>query len=185
MPKIGTAATALVLAGAGLAATASTAGAATAPADKTTSATSCPRSWTSTAKSSPATTTKQLKTITVGKNACFDRMVFNIKGLTGKAGYRAEYVKKFKQDGSGEEIKVKGGAILNIHVNAPSYDTSTGKSWNPAKGVNVTGYKTFRDVKFGTSVEGQTQVGLGVRAKLPFRVSQSGTKLIVDVAHTR
>ncbi|XXC92426.1 hypothetical protein ACLLJJ_01895 [Streptomyces sp. A5-4] len=51
-------------------------------------------------------------------------------------------------------------------------------------GVNLTGYKTFKDTKFGASFEGQTQIGLGVRARLPFRVLQSGDKLTVDVAHT-
>ncbi|MEU5643286.1 hypothetical protein [Streptomyces milbemycinicus] len=30
-------------------------------------------------------------------------------------------------------------------------------------------YKTFRDTKFGSSIEGQTQVGLGVCAKLPYQ----------------
>lgn len=50
--------------------------------------------------------------------------------------------------------------------------------------MNLAGYRTFKDTKFGASFEGQTQVGLGVRAKLPFRVQQSGDQLIVDVAHT-
>ncbi|WP_349362020.1 hypothetical protein [Streptomyces sp. H27-C3] len=74
-------------------------------------------------------------------------------------------------------------------MNAPSFDTATGKpsyagrAGQPLPGVNLTGYKTFKDTKFGASFEGQTQIGLGVRARLPFRVLQSGDKLMVDVAH--
>ncbi|MFJ1610213.1 hypothetical protein ACIOHS_43890 [Streptomyces sp. NPDC088253] len=50
--------------------------------------------------------------------------------------------------------------------------------------VDLSGYRTFREAKFGASFEGVTQVGLGVRARLPFRVSQLPDRLVVDVAHT-
>ncbi|TPQ21539.1 AMIN-like domain-containing (lipo)protein [Streptomyces sporangiiformans] len=192
MRKIGTAAVLFVMAGAGLASTAGIAGAATAQADKAVPAAACSASWTSSTKSAQDSTTKPLRNIRTGEHTCYDRMVFDVTGATGKIGYHVGYVKKFHQDGSGEEIKVAGGAILEIIVNAPSYDASNpneqtyaGKPGKSLPGVNVTGYKTFRDTKFGASLEGQTQVGLGVAAKLPFRVQQSGDKLIVDVAHTK
>lgn len=44
------------------------------------------------------------------------------------------------------------------------------------------GYRTFRQVGFGGSFEGYTTVGLGVRARLPFRVLTVGTDVVVDVA---
>jgi hypothetical protein len=49
--------------------------------------------------------------------------------------------------------------------------------------VNVAGYQTFRSTRYGGSFEGQTSFGLGVRARLPFRVFHVDNHLVVDVAH--
>ncbi|MET3934812.1 hypothetical protein [Arthrobacter sp. OAP107] len=53
---------------------------------------------------------------------------------------------------------------------------------------NVSKYKTFRQVAWAGSFEGHTTLGLGVRARLPFKVYTlagpgSGSKLVIDVAH--
>ncbi|MFC9238660.1 hypothetical protein ACFTZK_19755 [Streptomyces decoyicus] len=188
MRRLATMAAAFVLAGAGVAATAGVAGAATGPAGKAPSA--CSTAWGSGNKSATDANTKPLKNIKTSHTTCYDRMVFDVSGATGKVGYHVGYVDAFHQDGSGDRIPVKGGAILQIFVSAPSYDPVTGKqtyagtAGKALPGVNITGYKTFKDTKFGASFEGQTQVGLGVRSKLPFRVHQSGHELIVDVAHS-
>ena len=52
----------------------------------------------------------------------------------------------------------------------------------------VTGFSTFRQVSWAESQEGLTAVGLGVRARLPFRVfvldgPGAGSRVVVDVAH--
>ncbi|MFG2490703.1 hypothetical protein ACGFSD_06505 [Streptomyces caniferus] len=188
MRRWGTVAAALVLTGAGVVGAAGAAGAATVPAGKAPAA--CSTAWGSTDKSATDANIEPLKNITTSHTACYDRMVFDIGGATGKVGYHVGYVDAFHQDGSGEQIPVKGGAILQIYVSAPSHDPATGKqtyggtAGKPLPGVNISGYSTFKDTKFGASFEGQTQVGLGVRARLPFRVVQSGQELIVDVAHT-
>ncbi|WP_329014351.1 AMIN-like domain-containing (lipo)protein [Streptomyces sp. NBC_00690] len=190
MRQLGTVGTVLVLAGAALMGTTGTAGAVTGQADKAPSATVCSTPWGSGTESATSSVVETLKNIRTGQHTCYDRMVFDITGATGKVGYHVSYVNAFHQDGTGNQIPVKGGAILQIYVNAPSYDPETGsvvypgRGGQPLPGVNITGYRTFKDTKFGASFEGQTQVGLGVRAKLPFRVLQSGDKLIVDVAHT-
>jgi hypothetical protein len=54
----------------------------------------------------------------------------------------------------------------------------------PLPGVDLAGYRTFRDARFASSFEGDTQVGLGVRARLPFRVFQLPGRLVIGVAHT-
>ncbi|MFI6638580.1 hypothetical protein [Streptomyces sp. NPDC050504] len=183
MRRTTTAAVALAVAGTGLVGTAGTAGAAPA-------ATSCSARWGSGLKTVPDSTGKPLKNIRTGRNTCYDRMVFDVTGPAGRTGYHVSYVTKFRQDGSGTPIPVAGGAVLQVVVNAPSYDPATakpvypGRAGKPLPGVDVKGYRTFKDTKFGASYEGQTQVGVGVRARLPFRVLQSGDKLIVDVAHT-
>ena len=190
MRRLRTASAALALAGVGLVGAAGVADAATGPVGKAASATACSTVWGSGTKSATDAHTKPLKNITTSRTACYDRMVFEVGSGAGKTGYHVGYVNAFHQDGSGEQIPVKGGAILQIFASTPSYDTGSGrptyagKAGQPLPGVHLSGYRTFKDTKFGASFEGQTQVGLGVRAKLPFRVLQSGDKLIVDVAHT-
>jgi hypothetical protein len=84
-----------------------------------------------------------------------------------------------RSDGSGNVVPVAGGAILSVVVRAPAYQVIR---------TPVAGYRTFRDVAWAGSFEGQTTFGLGVRARLPFRVFQldgpgNGTRVVVDVAH--
>ncbi|MPY58386.1 AMIN-like domain-containing (lipo)protein [Streptomyces spongiae] len=157
-----------------------------------TTAAACETGWgslpkTSTSSSAPA----YLTNVTTAKHDCYDRIVFDIPaGSAGKLGYWVEYVDTYGQEGSGDPIPVSGGAILQIRVIAASYDTQNQKVTYPGKakqslpGVDLTGYSTFRDAKFGGSFEGISNVGLGVRARLPYKVTQLSDKLVVDVAHS-
>jgi len=124
-----------------------------------------------------------------GRHECFDRLVFD---LTGPAsGYRVEYVAQVVSDGSGEPIPLRGGAFLSIVLAAAAHDLNGQPTYNPpnrSEAVNVTGFTTFRQVAFGGTFEGVTTFGLGVRARLPFRVfvlagPGSGSRMIVDVSH--
>ncbi|WP_338674434.1 hypothetical protein V1460_16275 [Streptomyces sp. SCSIO 30461] len=178
----------LVVAAAGVMSGAGTAG--SAPHRAPAAAAGCSTVWGSGAKSAENTEGKSLKNITTSRGKCYDRMVFEVGGAARSLGYRVGYVDAFRRDGSGDAMRVAGGAILQIFVSASSCDPNTlrqtyaGRAGKPLPGVDVTGYKTFRDARFGSSFEGRTQVGLGVRARLPFRVTQSHGKLVVDVAHT-
>ena len=54
--------------------------------------------------------------------------------------------------------------------------------------LDPAGYRTFRHVAWAGSFEGQSTLGLGVRARLPFRVflldgPGTGSRMVVDVAH--
>ncbi|MCA1703043.1 MAG: hypothetical protein LC808_07125, partial [Actinobacteria bacterium] len=54
--------------------------------------------------------------------------------------------------------------------------------------ANVAGYSTLRDVVYAGCFEGRTSVGVGVRARLPFRVFMlagpgSGGRIVLDIAH--
>lgn len=147
----------------------------------------CGITWGSLPKSNAAATTQPLTNIRTGQHDCYDRMVFDLTG-TGATGYTVQYVTNVYADGSGQLITVNGGAKIQIVVHAPAYNaqgmpTYGGIVNKSLPGVNLTGYKTFRDAKYAGSFEGQTTVGLGVRAKLPFRVLTSGNHAIVDVAH--
>ncbi|MEU3862582.1 hypothetical protein AB0F03_35565 [Streptomyces sp. NPDC028722] len=178
-------ATVLVLASAGLGGAATAADATPATARST----ACPTGWGSGAKGGTATGAVPLKDIRTGRHDCYDRMVFDVPGGGPAVGYHVEYVDRLRQSASGRTIPVAGGAVLDVHVGAPSYDPATGAVTYPGRvgrtlpGVNVHGYRTFRDTRFAGSFEGETQVGLGVRVRLPFRVQQMPGRLVVDVAH--
>ncbi|MGW8953922.1 AMIN-like domain-containing (lipo)protein [Streptomyces sp. NPDC055709] len=186
MRRLRTAAAVVALASAMLVGTVTAAVAAPPPAGRVTGACSTP--WGSLLKSAADTNAAPLTNIRTGRHDCYDRIVFDVPYAT-EVGYHVGYVDTFHQDGSGRPIPVGGGAILEILVNAPSHDadyrpTYPAKPARPLPGVNLTGYRTFKDTKFGASYEGQTQVGLGVRARLPFRVLQLDGRLVVDVAHS-
>lgn len=169
-------------------------GMAAVPADAasltTAQATACPTGWGSLDKTGASTTTAPLTGIRTGRHACYDRMVFDIPGGGSDGlGYWVRYVDHLYQDGSGRLIPVGGGAVLEVRVAAPGYDPETGaptypgRAGRPLPGVDLTGYRTFRDTRFAGSFEGETQIGLGVRARLPFRVLQLNDRVVVDVAH--
>ncbi|NIK54329.1 hypothetical protein BJY22_000046 [Kribbella shirazensis] len=115
--------------------------------------------------------------------------MFDVKGKP--SWFRVHYVKDVSTDGQGEIIPLRGGAKLEIILSVPSYDDAGRSTYNPANHdelTNVRGYRTFRQVVDAGSFEGQTTIGLGVRARLPFRVftltGQGGTsRIVVDVAH--
>jgi hypothetical protein len=156
-----------------------------------TTAAACATGWGSLPKTESNSAPAFLTSIRTGSHDCYDRIAFDIPaGSTSRLGYYVQYVDDFGQEGSGDPIPVSGGAILEVRVIADSYDrenqtvTYPGRVKQPLPGVDLTGYTTFRDTKFGGSFEGHTKVGVGVRARLPFKVTQLSDKLVVDVAHS-
>lgn len=136
-------------------------------------ASTCSVSWGSLAKTSSASSLSTLTGLRTGRHACYDRLVLDLTG--SRTAYRVQYVKAVRDQGRGAVVPLRGGAFLQIDVTA-------GATRRPAM-PNVAGYPTFRQVGWGGSFEGYTTVGLGVRARLPFRVFRNGTDLVVDVAH--
>jgi hypothetical protein len=149
----------------------------------------CGLQWGSLAKAQGPLSTASVTNVRTGQHYCFDRMVVDLNGPV--KGYTVRYVPDIVQDGSGFTIPVQGRARLQVTVNAPSYDQNGNLTYNPAAKAelsNVAGYQTFRQVVYAGSFEGYTSIGLGVRARLPYRVLTldgpgSGSRLIVDVAH--
>jgi hypothetical protein len=149
----------------------------------------CGIRWGSLPKHNPTMTGSPVTNVRSGRHACFDRLVVDL-GAQPVAGYSVEYVPQVVQDGSGEPIALAGGAFLNVVVRAPAYDEDsiTYLPADRAHVVNVAGYRTFRQVAWAGTFEGQTTLGIGVRARLPFRVFTlngpgSGSRVVVDVAH--
>jgi hypothetical protein len=138
--------------------------------------------WGSLAKEAGNGGATSLSAVRTGRHDCYDRLVLDLNGGPA-AAYHVEYVDVVRNDPKGDVVDLEGGARLLIVVYAPSATPA-----NPTNLANVTGYRTFRQVAYAGSFEGQTNIGLGVRARLPFRVFTlagpgSGSRLVVDVAH--
>lgn len=149
----------------------------------------CGITWGSLPKAATVTTNPgSITNVRTGQQDCYDRMVVDVTGLS--AGYDVKYVSNVYAEGSGQLITLTGGAKLQVVAKAPSYNPSTGASTYPGAvvnqtlpGVNLARYKTFKSAKFAGSFEGQTTIGLGVRATLPFRAFQLDHRVVIDVAH--
>ncbi|WP_433660054.1 AMIN-like domain-containing (lipo)protein [Nocardia sp. CA-128927] len=149
----------------------------------------CGLVWGSLDKTSPAMTAAPITGIRSGQHECFDRLVVDVAG--SGAGYRVGYVDAMTLDGSGKLVPLRGGAVLNVVILAPAHNDAGQETFRPGNRnelVDVAGYQTFRQVAWGGTFEGQTTVGLGVRARLPMRVFTldgpgGGSRVVVDVAH--
>ncbi|KUG52989.1 hypothetical protein AVL61_12285 [Kocuria rosea subsp. polaris] len=125
--------------------------------------------------------------VRAGRHACFDRLVVDLDNEV--KGYDVRY-RAFRGIGSGARLPLRGTDLVLL-VDAPAYDDNgvgTYEFDDPQELVDVDGYRTFRQVAWGGSFEAKTNLGLGVRARLPFRVfvldgPGNGSRLVVDVAH--
>jgi hypothetical protein len=129
----------------------------------------------------------------VGQHPCFDRLVFELAGPA--AGARVRYVDALPVL-PGRTVQPRGGARLQIRIPAtlPPASATAGRvrsSLGPMDGTplfDVRGFRTFRDVQWAR-IDGRGAVfGLGVRARLPFRVfvldgPAQRSRVVVDVAH--
>jgi hypothetical protein len=149
----------------------------------------CGITWGSVTKQAGGMPTGELRTVRAGRQACFDRLVFDFAGHP--TGYWVSYVDQVRTPGEpGEVVPLRGGARLQITISL-AYGVRDNFTYQPADGaelVDVTGWPTFRQVAWAGTYEGEITVGLGVRARLPFRVfvvsgPGTGSRIVVDVAH--
>lgn len=145
--------------------------------------------WGSLEKSELTTEASRLTNVRAGRHECFDRLVFDFAGNVD--GYRVSYEDHVATDGAGVPIHLKGGADLEIVVSGAAHDHRGNLTYRPSDRdhlVDVAGWDTFRQVAWAGDYEGQITVGLGVRARLPFRVFTldgpgDGSRIVIDVAH--
>ncbi|SFL22162.1 AMIN-like domain-containing (lipo)protein [Geodermatophilus ruber] len=146
---------------------------------------SCSTPWGSVARSgggeplTPATLTG----VRAGRHACFDRLVLDLGNVSAFDSWSVRYASSVR-DVSGERaIPLRGGAYLAVDVWAHGQTFP-----RPSREiVTVSGFPTLRQVAWGGSFEGETVLGVGVRARLPFRAfvlgEGPGARLVLDVAH--
>lgn len=150
----------------------------------------CGITWGSLDKSSLAGAGGTIHNVRSGQHPCFDRLVIDVAD-GAPSGYWVRYVPLVIDDGSGDPVYLRGGAFLQLGIDAIAHDENGQPTFNPPnrdEATNVTGYRTFRQVRFRGDFEGVTTIGLGVRARLPFRVFTlagpgAGHRVVIDVAH--
>jgi hypothetical protein len=135
-----------------------------------------------------------LRNVRAGRHACFDRLVIDLARDT--AAWWVQYVDP--SDPTFNYVRQRGGAALAIIVEATDLVRSTYRPANFRNLVNVTGFRTFRQasiVVFESRREDADEtypayimIGLGVRARLPYRVfylddGATRGRLVIDVAH--
>ena len=144
--------------------------------------------WGSLSKAAERMSPAPITGVRAGQHHCFDRFVIDLRSDPAP-GWRVRYGPIFEQ-ATGTVVPVRGGASLEIVAEAPTYDrrgVSTYDPPDPSEVAAVWGFRTFRQAVYAGSFEGRTTFGLGLRARLPFRVfaleGSGGTRLVIDVAH--
>jgi len=158
-------------------------------------ATYCGITWGSLPKSAPELTASPIAGARVGRHDCYDRLVIDLAGQPAP-GYFANYIDGYFNQDTGERVPVAGGAILKVRVLAPGHDANYQPTVPWKFGTHIVtpeqfsagGFRTFRDLVYGATYEGETDFVVGLRARLPFRVLKldgpgGGSRLIIDVAH--
>jgi hypothetical protein len=151
----------------------------------------CGMTWGSLAKVADSTEVVALTNVRAGRHACFDRLVLDFAGDSD--GYDVRYVSEIRGVALEQPVTLRGGARLAIVFQTP-YGPDEPAFWdsydprNPRELVDVSGWQTFRQVSLAEVYESQVTFGLGVRARLPFRVfgldgPGAGSRLVIDVAH--
>ncbi|KQY44116.1 hypothetical protein [Cellulomonas sp. Root137] len=164
------------------------------PAAPAAAAPYCGVRWGSLAKGTSAgSMTGDVGNVRTGRHTCYDRLVVDVVGPF--AGYTVSYVDTVTGV-DGRAVAVRGGARLQIDARAW---TQTDAAWVPyfVSGFggtvedmrDVSRYRTFRQVSWAGTADGLSTIGLGVRARLPFRAfllqgpGEGSSRLVVDVAH--
>jgi hypothetical protein len=144
--------------------------------------------WGSGTKDFPRMSTSPITGVRAGRHRCFDRVVVDL-ATPPAGGWNVRYG-PVAAPGTGDPVPVRGGASLEVIVRAPAHTVEGTPTFTPADPdelVPTGGYETLRQAVFAGTFEGQSTFGLGVRARLPFRVfaiEEAGrARLVVDVAH--
>jgi hypothetical protein len=130
--------------------------------------------------------TARVTDVRVGQHACYDRLVIDL-GAGTRPGYHVRYVRAVHAQGSGKRIPLRGRAELEITV---AGNAAAGFPASASELAGVSGFRAFRQLAGAGSFEGHTDIGLGLRTRLPFRAHVlhgpgSGSRLVIDVARHR
>ncbi|WP_007026239.1 AMIN-like domain-containing (lipo)protein [Saccharomonospora iraqiensis] len=166
------------------------------PADRTPSAASCDvvDGWNERPDEVSGSSGDELFRTRVGQHPCFDRVVFDVRGMDEPGGL-VRYEPVVRADGSGKEYPVEGDATLRVVVRSsiegfpdgPPALGNVGDVLHPTD--ELAGWEALREIRYAGFFEGQATIAVGVDEKAPFRAftvhseDEGVSKLVVDVAH--
>jgi hypothetical protein len=130
----------------------------------------------------PPVGSPKLVGLRAGRHPGFDRVVFQLDGPI-PSYYSVRYVPVVRLDGSGEPLRLRGNAFLEVVVRAPTHDEDYRPVLTPTR-LRLD-LPALREVSAPGSFEGQTTAGIGVTRKVGFRVFEltSPTRIVIDLAH--
>jgi LPXTG-motif cell wall-anchored protein len=132
----------------------------------------------------PPVGSPKLTSLRAGRHASFDRVVFQLDGPI-PSYYSVRYVPVVRLDGSGEPLRLRGTAFLEVVVRAPTHDQNYQPVLSPTR--LRPDFPALREVNAPGSFEGQTTAGIGVSQRVGFRVLEitNPTRIVIDLAHPR
>jgi hypothetical protein len=132
----------------------------------------------------PPVGSPKLTSMRAGRHAGFDRVVFQLDGPI-PSYYSVRYVPVVRLDGSGDPLRLRGTAFLEVVVRAPTHDQNYQPVLSPTR--LRPDFPALREVNAPGSFEGQTTAGIGVSQRVGFRVLEltSPTRIVIDLAHPR
>ena len=123
----------------------------------------------------------KLTTLRAGRHGGYDRVVFQLDGSIPY--YSVHYVPQVHLDGSGEPLRLRGAAFLEVVIRAPTHDERYHPVLTPTR--LRPDFPALREVNAPASFEGQTTAGIGLAHRVGFRVLElaNPTRIVIDLAH--
>jgi hypothetical protein len=130
----------------------------------------------------PPVGSPKLVGLRAGRHATYDRVVFQLDGPI-PSYYSVRYVPVVRLDGSGQALRLRGTAFLEVVVRAPTHDQDYRPVLTPTRLRQD--FPAMREVNAPGSFEGQTTAGIGLTQRVGFRVLEltNPTRIVIDLAH--
>ena len=122
--------------------------------------------------------------IRIGRHDGFDRVVFETDG-NGTPGWDVRYVDSASSQGSGDDIAVDGGAVLQVTITGVGLPADTGvEEYSGPDRLSSGDAEVVTEVVFDGTFEGQTVGFVGVTEETPFRayLLEDPARVVLEVA---
>lgn len=112
----------------------------------------------------------------------YDRVVFEFAD-TSLPGYHVEYASRaVRRCGSGDLVSLAGAARLLVRFE-PARAHDEGGNPTVSERESTPRLSAVKDIKLVCDFEGQVAWALGVSTARPYRVTETGGRLVLDVRH--
>jgi hypothetical protein len=130
----------------------------------------------------PPVGSPKLVGLRAGRHAGYDRVVFQLDGPI-PSYHSVRYVPVVHLDGSGDPLRLRGAAFLEVVIRAPTHDQDYRPVLSPSR--LRPDFPALREVNAPGSFEGQTTAGIGLTQRVGFRVLEltDPTRIVIDLAY--